>query len=201
MHRRVAWVALAISAAVLAVVCLWTRPNEPDVRMPEAPAGPTVGDLEDEFDLDTDAAGPESPTVTSTPPASQPPAPKAIHPLLNEAEESVLAEGNEELPSTAEPELAEVIRAVAQAADEAGEPNLLTADVSRRAVFRDDAQRSGLRLQLHGLPVPPGLFPHPRHPRVLLPIDRRNQGAARRRRAICRRRWSFISKIRSAISI
>jgi len=122
------WASLGIPAVVLAVVYLWPQPNEPDVRAPEAPAGPTVGAPDDRFNLDTDAAGPESPTVTSTRPASHPPETKTIHPLLDEAEEAVLAEDGEEVPSVAGPELAEVIRTVARAAESVVEPASLTID-------------------------------------------------------------------------
>ncbi len=128
MRRTVAWVALGILAGVLVAVYVRTRPGRPNIPLVDAPTTPDLGHLPDEARRDHDRAGPTGRPGGSGRLVYPPPAPRKIHPLLGEADEAVLAEGREEVRSTAAPEVAEVIRAVLQAADESDEPASLTID-------------------------------------------------------------------------
>ncbi|NQT14679.1 MAG: tetratricopeptide repeat protein, partial [Planctomycetes bacterium] len=114
------WVVLGILVVALVVVYILTTPDVPtedgsaDLNGPARPEqlGRVPGGQADD----------------SRQPYIQPKTPKTIHPLLDEADDAVLAAGSEEVRSTAERELAEVIRAVAQAAEKAGELESLTVD-------------------------------------------------------------------------
>ncbi|HUT95645.1 MAG TPA: tetratricopeptide repeat protein [Thermoguttaceae bacterium] len=128
MRRTVAWVALGILAGVLVAVYVRTRPNRANVPLVDAPTKPDARLLPDEARRDADTAGLTGRMAGSGQLVLPPPAPRKIHPLLNEADEAVLAEGSEEVRSTAAPELAEVIRAVLQAAGESDAPASLTID-------------------------------------------------------------------------
>ena len=109
MRRTVAWVALGILAGVLVSVYVWTRQNRLNLPLVDAPTKPGVGLLPDEARRDADTAGPTGRMAGSGQLVFPPPGPRKIHPLLNEADEAVLAEGSEEVRSTAAPELADVI--------------------------------------------------------------------------------------------
>lgn len=106
MQKTSVWRAFGVLAVVLIVVYVWIVSNDADVPTMDAP---------------TELAGPSQP-------ASQPQAPKAVHPLLNEADEAVLAEGGLEVRSTAGPELTEVIQSVIQSDRESDKPASLTID-------------------------------------------------------------------------
>lgn len=128
MRRTVAWVALGVVAGVVVAVYLGTRPGRSHVPSVDAPTTPDLGYLPEDARGDLDRVGPVGRPGGSGRLVYPPPAPRRIHPLLGEADEVVVAEGREEVDSTATPELAEVIRAVVQAADDSDEPAALTID-------------------------------------------------------------------------
>jgi len=128
VRRTVAWIALGVLAGVLVTVYLGIRPGRPNVPPVDVPTTAELGQLPDDARRGLEPMGPGGRPGGSGRLVYPPPAPRKVHPLLGEADEAVLAEGREEIRSTAAPELAEVIRAVVRAGGEPGEPGALTID-------------------------------------------------------------------------
>ena len=123
--------ALGILAVASAVVYVWSGSSGPDAAVEDAPAKPGVRVLEAEPSRDTETGGPKSPMAGSIQPGSRPAAPKTAHHLLKEADDAVLAEGSDEVRSTAGPEMAAVIRAAVRSGSEEGKLASLAIDYPR----------------------------------------------------------------------
>jgi len=128
VRRTVAWIALGVSLGVVAAVYVGTRPGRPNVPSADVPATSDPGQPPDDARRGLAPIGPGGRPDGSGRLIDPPAAPKEVHPLLGEADEAVLAEGREEIRSTASPERAEVIRAVLRADGEPGAPDSLTID-------------------------------------------------------------------------
>jgi len=128
MKRKAACVVVGILIAVFAGAYLWIEQTRSNVarRSGLHVSSDTASSVEST--KGAAAGGPEvriSPSHPSGPPPLDPQTP---HPLLDEADEAVLAEGREEIRSTAGPKLQETIQAVFRSASETAEPASLTVD-------------------------------------------------------------------------
>ena len=116
MKWTIACVAIGILAAVLVAASVWHWRKSANIQS-------RSGSSPDQLATDDDAGEVVGGTVGPNQPDPQTP-----HPLLDEADEAVLADDREAVPSTAEPRLMETMRAVVQALGEASEPASLTID-------------------------------------------------------------------------
>lgn len=126
MRKTFSWAAVIVVVVALLIVYVWTKPDEPVrtvERAPEQlslPAGeriPGVGAGEAESALG--GVGPSAAPGT---------VPRPPHPLLGHADQAVLAEGDEDVRSTADAALAELIRTVLRSAGEEVDLAPLTVD-------------------------------------------------------------------------
>lgn len=128
MKRKAACVAVVIVIVALAATYLWierTRPGAAPRNGLQTPRE-TASRRDSTKVADTGQAEPRiNPSPALPPPPPDPPPP---HPLLDEADEAVLADGREDIRSTAVPKLKETIQAAIRAAGEAAEPATLTVD-------------------------------------------------------------------------
>lgn len=121
MKRTVVCVAFGIFAAVLVAASVWHWRNSVNVR--------SDGRLSTEqLTTDADTGQPMAPSDDSRKPEPRLLRPKTPHPLLDAADEVVLADGREAVPSTAEPPVTDTMRAVVQALGGIGESASLTID-------------------------------------------------------------------------
>jgi len=113
-------------ASVLMFV--WTGSSGPDVASVDAPTEPSVRVLGEGLSRDIGTGGPKNPVDDSNQPGSELAAPRTVHSLLKEVGAAVLAEGSDEIRSTAGPEMAGVIRSVVRSGAEEDELASLTID-------------------------------------------------------------------------
>ncbi len=118
MHKKAVCGALGILAVASALVYVWTGSSGPDIATQDTLGKPGIQVLEEESGRD---AG-------STQSGARRVAVSAVHPLLKEADAAVLAEGTDQILSTAADEIATVIRAVARSVINLDDPASLTID-------------------------------------------------------------------------
>ena len=128
MKRKAACVVVGILIAVLAAA--YVRIERPRSNVPPKTGFQVPDDavVPAESTKVTDTGGPETRIGPSHPPGPEPLDPKTPHPLLDEADEAVLAGGREDVHSTVGPKLKETMLAAIRSAGEAGEPASLTID-------------------------------------------------------------------------
>jgi tetratricopeptide (TPR) repeat protein len=120
VRKLLVGIVVVIIVAGLAAWYYWPREGRPG---PVPPAPRAHNDAPYRLQPPGDIA---SSGFASTGPV--PSANKAVHPLLHEAAEAILAEGNHEVPSTASPALREVMRAAAPSGQDLGAVAALTID-------------------------------------------------------------------------
>ena len=128
MKRKAACVVVGILTAVLVAAYLWIERTGSNGAPQAGSRCPDDTALRVESTKVADTGGPEIRIDRSNPPGPQPLDPKTPHPLLDEADEAVLADGREDVHSTAGPKLKEAMLAAIRSAGEAGEPASLTVD-------------------------------------------------------------------------
>ncbi|MHC4400160.1 MAG: hypothetical protein ACYTG0_10815, partial [Planctomycetota bacterium] len=111
MRKTIAFAFFGVAAAAVVAVYAWTKWNGPNRPGADAPAKPSV-------------------STRPTPPSNTEKPGKMVHPLLGEADDVVVCEGIDEVSSTADAKLSELIRAVAAAPAE-GNAALVTFDYPR----------------------------------------------------------------------
>ena len=126
MRKTSSWAAIAILVVALVILYVWTKPDDPLGTTERAPEDGSISSSEP---LPGVGAGkPEFPAGGMTPPVARAVVPRPPHPLLSHADQAVLAEGDDEVRSTADAELAEVIRTVLLSAGEEVDLAPLTVD-------------------------------------------------------------------------
>ncbi len=119
MHKTTTWLAVGVVVIAAVAVYVWMALNGPDAPTTIVPPRQGVPRLEGE---------PESRAADSASPGPGATSGKTVHPLLEGAQDAVVVEGSDEVPSTIGPKLAEVIRAVVESGRRQGDPATLTID-------------------------------------------------------------------------
>ncbi len=128
MKRKAACVAVGIVIVVVAAAHLWIERTRLNMAPRNGLQTPRETASRRESTKVADKAGPET-RIGSSPRLAPPPsAPPTPHPLLDEADEAVLADGREDIRSTAVLKLKETIQAVIRAAGGAADSAKLTVD-------------------------------------------------------------------------
>ena len=115
----------SVLVVVLAGVCVWTGPRRAYLPQGDVLLAPSVPAAPEGL---THYEGRAGQVAGSTQHGRVPAAPRSVHPLLEEADEVVLAEGSHEVRSTPSVELAEVIRTVARSGLDHGSLETVTID-------------------------------------------------------------------------
>lgn len=132
--RHVVWLAFRVAAVgLVATVAFWER-LWPALPPPAASAATTSASPGETVGGEAPGTG-KAASADGSPPLAELPSPQAAHPLLERGDAAIVAEGCEEIRSTAAPKLAEITRAVLQAASEADSPAALTIDYPGEATI------------------------------------------------------------------
>jgi len=126
LRKKSTWAAIVVLVVALVILYVWTKPDEPlhtTERAPELGSVPSSERL-----AGAGAVKPESAAGGIAPPAAPTGVPRPSHPLLGLVDQAVLAEGDDDVRSTADAALAEVIRTVLRSAAEEVDLAPLTVD-------------------------------------------------------------------------